>query len=316
MALRVAFFGTPGFAVPSLERLLASSHTVAGIITQPDRPRGRGQQVTPSPIKALALSAGLPVLQPARLTRDAFEAEFTALGADLGVVAAYGKILPDWLLSAPRLGLINVHASLLPRHRGASPIHHAVMAGDLVTGVTIMRVVKELDSGPILARVEVPIGPDDTAVHVEREIARQGAGLLLEIVDRLAAGPVTETPQDHALATYAPKLTKADGVISWSKTADHIHNQIRGLTPWPHAYTFVDDTRYILHRSHVGALPPETASPGTIVTASAHEGLLVACGEGTVLEIQALQLEGKRVMSAKEFLATQLLKAGARFAKT
>lgn len=315
MALRIAFFGTPGFAVPSLEHLLASSHRIAGVVTQPDRPRGRGQRVTPSPIKALAASAGLPVLQPARLTREAFEAAFKALDADLGVVAAYGKILPDWLLSAPRLGLINVHASLLPRYRGASPIHHAVMAGDRVTGVTIMRVVRELDSGPILAQAEVPISPDDTAVDVDRVIASRGAELLIEIVDRMAAGPVTETAQDDALATYAPKLTKADGLIHWSRAADHLHNQIRGLTPWPHAYTFLDDIRYILHRSHVCALPPDAAAPGTIVAASAHEGLLVASGDRTVLEILALQLEGKRVMSAREFLATQLLRAGARFAK-
>jgi methionyl-tRNA formyltransferase len=315
MALRVAFFGTPGFAVPSLERLLASSHTIAGVVTQPDRPRGRGQRVTPSPIKALAASAGLTVLQPARLSPEAFEAEFRALDADLGVVAAYGKILPDWLLGAPRLGLINVHASLLPRYRGASPIHHAVMAGDPVTGATIMRIVKELDSGPILAQAEVPIGPDDTAVDIERLVASRGAELLLEIVDRLAAGAVPETAQDEARATYAPKLTKADGVIDWSRSADQIHNQIRGLTPWPHAYTFLDDVRYILHGSHVGALPPEGAPPGTIVAASGHEGLLVACGDGGVLDVLALQLEGKRVMSAREFLATQMLRAGSRFAK-
>jgi methionyl-tRNA formyltransferase len=315
MALRVAFFGTPGFAVPSLERLLASSHTIAGVVTQPDRPRGRGQRVTPSPIKALAASAGLPVLQPARLSPEAFEAEFRALDADLGVVAAYGKILPDWLLGAPRLGLINVHASLLPRYRGASPIHHAVMAGDPVTGATIMRIVKELDSGPILAQAEVPIGPDDTAVDIERLVAGRGAELLLEIVDRLAAGAVPETAQDDALATYAPKLTKADGVIDWSRSADQIHNQIRGLTPWPHAYAFLDDVRYILHGSHVGALPPEGAPPGTIVAASGHEGLLVACGDSSVLDVLTLQLEGKRVMSAREFLATQMLRAGSRFAK-
>jgi methionyl-tRNA formyltransferase len=315
MALRVAFFGTPGFAVPSLERLLASSHRIAGVVTQPDRPRGRGQLVTPSPIKALAASAGLRVLQPARLTPEAFEAEFTALDADLGVVAAYGKILPDWLLGTPRLGLINVHASLLPQYRGASPIHHAVMAGDRRSGATIMRVVKELDAGPILAQADVPIGPDDTAVHVEHEIATRGADLLLEIIDRMAGGPVTETPQNDALATYAPKLTKADGVIDWTRTADHIHNQIRGLTPWPHAYTYLNAIRYILHGSHVGALQPDAAAPGTIVAASAHEGLLVACGEKTVLEILAVQLEGKRVISARDAMTAQLLKAGARFAK-
>ena len=315
MALRIAFFGTPGFAVPSLERLIASPHHVAGVITQPDRPRGRGQLVTPSPIKALAASAGLAVLQPARLKRETFEAEFQALDADLGVVAAYGKILPDWLLAAPRLGLINVHASLLPRHRGASPVHRAVMTGDRVTGVTIMRIVKELDAGPMLAQAEVPIGPDDTAVQVEREIADRGAALLIETVDRMAAGPVIETAQDESLATYAPKLTKADGVIDWSRNADRLHNQIRGLTPWPHAYTFLGDTRFIFHSSHVGALPPEAAAPGTVVAASAHEGLLVACGEGSVLEILSLQLEGKRVVGARDALAMQVLKTGARFAK-
>ena len=315
MALRIAFFGTPGFAVPSLERLIASSHQVAGVVTQPDRPRGRGQVVSPSPIKALATSAGLAVLQPAKLSRDAFEADFKALGADLGVVAAYGKILPDWLLAVPRLGLINVHASLLPRHRGASPIHRAVMTGDRETGVTIMRVVKELDAGPILAQTDVPIGPDDTAVQVERDIADRGAALLIETIDRLAAGAMKEIPQDDSLATYAPKLTKADGLIDWSRNADRLHNQIRGLTPWPHAYTFLSDTRLIFHSSRVGALPPDASAPGTIVAASAHEGLLVACGESTVLEILTLQLEGRRVMSVRDALAAQILKTGSRFAR-
>ncbi len=157
--LRVAFFGTPDFAVPTLEQLLASAHSVVGVVTQPDRPRGRGQHVTAGPVKALALAKGVPVLQPERLARDLFEPAFTALAADIGVVAAYGKLLPDWLLATPRLGLVNVHASLLPRFRGASPIHRAVMAGDAETGVTIMRVVKALDAGPMLTQVRVPIGP-------------------------------------------------------------------------------------------------------------------------------------------------------------
>jgi methionyl-tRNA formyltransferase len=314
MALRVVFFGTPGFAVPTLEHLLASSHRIVGVVTQPDRPRGRGHHVSHGPIKTLAVAAGLPVLQPARLAREAFEAAFGALGADLGVVAAYGRMLPDWLLTAPRLGLINVHASLLPRYRGASPIHRAVMNGDRTTGVTIMRVVKALDAGPMVAQADVPIGPDDTSVEVERLIARRGAALLVETVDRMAAGPVTETEQDESKVTHAPKLTKADGLIEWSRTADRLHNQIRGLTPWPHAYTFLDGTRYILHRSRVCALPPGPSSPGTIVTASPHEGLLVACGDRTVLEILDLQLEGKRVMSARDALAARSLKA-ARFSK-
>ncbi len=315
MPLRVVFFGTPGFAVPTLEHLLGSSHTIVGVVTHPDRPRGRGQRVSDGPVKALAVSAGLPVLQPARLARDVFEAEFGALGADLGVVAAYGKILPDWLLAAPRLGLVNVHASLLPRYRGASPVHRAVMAGDGTTGVTIMRVVKALDAGPMLAQAEVPIGPDDTAAAVERLLAARGAELLAETVDRVASGPVTETAQDESKVTYAPKLTKAEGLIDWSRTSEGIHNQIRGLTPWPHAYSFLDGTRYILHRSQVGALTPESSSPGTIVAASPHEGLFVVCGDHTTLEIVDLQLEGKRVVRAGEALTTRSLKVGARFSK-
>ncbi len=267
------------------------------------------------PIKTRAVSAGLPVLQPARLARDAFEAAFGALGADLGVVAAYGRLLPDWLLTAPRLGLINVHASLLPRYRGASPIQRAVMSGDRTTGVTIMRVVTALDAGPIMAQVDVPIGPDDTSVEVERVIARRGAELLVETVDRLAAGPVTETEQDESKVTHAPKLIKADGLIDWSRTADRLHNQIRGLTPWPHAYTFLEGTRYILHRSQRCAPPPEPSPPGTIVTASPHEGLRVSCGERTGLEILDLQLEGKRVMRACDALAPRSLRAGARFSQ-
>jgi methionyl-tRNA formyltransferase len=313
MALRVVFFGTPAFAVPTLEHLLGSAHQVAGVVTQPDRPRGRGQHVTPGPVKAVAAQAGVPVLQPARLTRDAFEAPLAELGADLGVVAAYGKILPDWLLALPRLGLINVHASLLPRYRGASPVHRAVMAGDRSTGVTIMRVVKELDAGPMLAQGEVPIGPDDRAADLEQLLASRGAGLLVETVDRLAAGPLPEVAQDPALVSYAPKLTKEDGAIHWKRPSDDIHNQIRGLTPWPHAYTFLGNTRHILHRSHVVALPPELAAPGTIVAASPHEGLLVACGDQTVIEIVELQLEGRRVLTAREALASPALKVGARF---
>ena len=316
MALRVVFFGTPGFAVPTLEHLLGSAHHVAGVVTQPDRPWGRGQRVSDGPVKALAVSAGLLVLQPARLAREDFEAPLNALGGDLGVVAAYGRVLPDWLLASLRLGLINVHASLLPRYRGASPVHRAVMAGDRATGVTIMRVVKALDAGPMLARAELPIGPDDTAADIERQLAVRGAELLVETVDRLAAGPVTGTPQDESKATYAPKLTKADGLIDWARSADDIHNHIRGLTPWPHAYTFLGGTRYLVHRSHVGAPPSEFPAPGTIVAASAHEGLLVACGDRSVLEILELQLEGRRVLSAREALAAPSLKAGARFSRT
>lgn len=314
MPLRVAFFGTPAFAVPTLERLLASRHPVAGVVTQPDRPRGRGQQVTASPVKAVAVAHGLPVLQPEKLSRDLFAAPLSALGADIGVVAAYGKILPDWLLAALPRGLINVHASLLPRYRGASPIHRAVMAGDAETGVTIMRVVKALDAGPMLAAARVRIGADDTTTEVEAVLAARGAQLLVDTLDALEAGTAVETPQDETQVSYAPKLTKAEASVDWRRPAPEVHNQIRGLWPWPHATTFLDGTRYILHRSRRSALLPGEAPPGTILEASASEGVHVACGGGTALELVEIQLEGKRVMHARDALAGQALAPGARFA--
>ena len=313
MPLRVAFFGTPGFAVPTLEHLLNSPHQVTGVITQPDRPRGRGQQVTDGPVKALAVSQGLPVLQPNRLARDLFEAEFAALNADLGVVAAYGKILPDWLLAAPRMGLINVHASILPKYRGASPVHRAVIAGDPETGVTIMRVVKALDAGPMLAVTRVPIGPDDTTTIVESMLAIRGAELLVQTLDAMEAGTATETPQDESQVTYAPKLAKGEGLIDWSRPAAQIHNLIRGLWPWPHAFTYLGGIRYIVHRSRLSERPSANAHPGTIVCAAALDGLHVACGGGTTIELLDVQLEGKRVMNARDVMASKVLVAGARF---
>lgn len=313
MPLRVAFFGSPGFAVPTLEQLVHSRHQVVGVITQPDKPRGRGQKVTDGPVKALAVSLGLPVLQPVKLAREQFESAFAALHADIGVVAAYGKILPDWLLATPRLGLINVHASLLPRYRGASPVHRAVINGDPETGVTIMRVVKELDAGPMLASVSVPIGIDDTTTAVESALAIRGAELLVRTLDAIEAGTATETPQDASRVTYAPKLAKTEGAVDWRQPAPRIHNLIRGLWPWPHAYTFIGQTRYILHRSRVSAWPRLDEAPGTIVRATPADGLHVACGDRTTLELLDIQLEGKRVMSARDAMAAQVLAPGVQF---
>jgi methionyl-tRNA formyltransferase len=311
--MRVVFFGTPAFAVPTLERLFHSSHPVAGVVTQPDRPRGRGQQVTAGPVKALAESLELPVMQPDRLSRDAFEAQLLALQADIGVVAAYGKILPDWLLASVPRGLINVHASLLPRYRGASPVHRAVMAGDRETGVTIMRVVKELDAGPTIASAAVPIGPDDTTTIVESALAIRGADLLVDTLAAIAAGTAVETPQDHSRATYAPKITKAEGMVDWTRPAHEIHNLIRGLWPWPHATTFLGGVRYILHRSRLSAVGADGAPPGTIVKASPADGVHVACGDAAALELIDIQLEGKRVIHARDALASKAVVTGARF---
>ena len=309
--VRIAFFGTPEFAVPTLDALVRSTHEVVLVVTQPDRPRGRGQRVSAGPVKQLAEARGIPVRQPDKLTRDPWEAEFAPFRIDLGVVAAYGKILPDWLLALPRLGFINVHASLLPRYRGASPIHRAVMNGDPETGVTIMRVVKALDAGAMLATGKVPIGPDDRTDTVERELARVGGELLVATVDRMAAGTVDEVPQRDADATYAPRLRKDEGLVDWSRPARAIHDQIRGLHPWPHAFTFGPGGRLILHRSAVASAAVVTSAPGTVVAAAPSEGVSVATGDG-VLELLELQAEGGKVLAAGAFLAGHRLRPGDR----
>lgn len=309
--MRIAFFGTPAFAVPTLRALIGSSHQVVLVVTQPDRPRGRGQRVTIGPVKALAVERGIPVEQPDKLSRLPWEATLAAYGIELGVVAAYGKILPDWLLALPRLGLINVHASLLPKYRGASPIHRAVMNGDAETGVTIMRVVKALDAGGVLASVAVPIGADDRTDQLESILAEKGAALLVESVDRIAIGPVPEMPQDEALVTYAPRLTREDGLVDWSRSARAIHNQIRALHPWPHAYTFGPHGRLILHRSRIAREAEAGAPPGTVLAASGADALGVAAGAG-IVEVLELQAEGGKVLPAKDFLVGHPLAPGDR----
>jgi methionyl-tRNA formyltransferase len=347
--LSVVFFGTPAFAAPTLEALLESRHRVVGAVCQPDRPSGRGQKQSVGPVKSLAVGAGLPVLQPERLKDPVFLQRFEALGAELGVVAAYGRIIPEVVINTPRLGLINVHASLLPRYRGAAPIQRAVMAGDRETGVTIMRIVKELDAGAMFARVVRPIPFDATSGDVERDLAAAGARLLVEVVDAIAAGTAREEPQDDPQATYAPKITREENAIDWTRSALAIHNQVRGLSPWPRASTSLDTARIIVSRTlpegvsrgfslqtkehrpaalpaeagtlgmEWGDLPAEAGShglesglPGTIVDA-AGEVIRVATGDG-VLRILELQPEGKRVMTVREFLAGHAVRPGMRFA--
>jgi len=309
-ALRIVFFGTPEFALPTLDALVASPHSVVGVVSQPDRPRGRGQKTTSTPVKARAAKAGLPILQPERLKDPTFLHALAALAADLGVVVAYGRILTEDVLNTPRLGMVNVHASLLPKFRGAAPVHRAVIAGEAVTGVTIMRVVKALDAGPMLATMSRPIGIDESSADVERELARLGADVLQSTLDDLAAGRVIETPQDERQATYAPRLTKDDGIIDWEWPAERIHNLIRGLHPWPHAFAFLNGRRFILLRSTVVAGAQSAAAPGTIVQAAGDQ-LRVDTGDG-VLQLKQVQVEGKRPMSAREFLAGHQIAPGAR----
>jgi methionyl-tRNA formyltransferase len=340
--LRIVFFGTPEFAVPSLEGLIASRHTVVTVVSQPDRPKGRGQQVQPTPTRRVADAHGIPVLQPAKIREEGFLQVIRDLAPDLGVVVAYGRLLPDALLAIPRLGMINVHASLLPRYRGAAPIQRAVLAGDAETGVTIMRVASEMDAGPTFSMRALPIPPDATSGDIEEPLARLGASLVLLTVDDLAGGRAIETPQDHARATHAAKITKAERTIDWAGTADIVHNLVRGLQPWPLASTTLDGDRLVIRQTAPlgtlgvkSAIRPSSdpvtiehpnadltpadrrnadlapAPPGTVLRAEGDE-LVVACGGGTALRILELQPEGRRTMTAREFLAGRAVPAGTR----
>jgi methionyl-tRNA formyltransferase len=308
-ALRIIFFGTPAFAVPTLARLIGSRHAVVAVVSQPDRPRGRGHHLAATATKEVALAAGVPVLQPERLREPAFLEDIAALGADLGVVAAYGKLLPESLLALPRLGMINVHGSLLPRWRGAAPVHRAIIAGDDETGVTIMRVVKELDAGAMFSAVRWPIGIDDTSVEVERDLAQIGADLLLETVDALADGRASETPQPADGITYAAKLTRAESAVPWTLPAAAIHNAVRGLQPWPLVSARLAGTRILLHRTQLTGETLDQAA-GTVARIDA-DGIVVVAGDGRGLRLVDLQPEGRRVMRAREFVAGRRLEAGA-----
>ncbi len=300
--LRIVYFGTPEFAVPTLRRLIDSHHHVVALVSQPDRPRGRGKRVLPTPTKELAAAHGITTLQPEeRLGSATFLDQIRALEPDLGVVAAFGRILPDALLAIPKQGMINVHASLLPRWRGAAPVHRAVIAGDAETGVTIMRVVKELDAGPMLATVRRPIGPDETSVDVEAALAEAGATLLMNVVDRMAQGRASETPQDEAVVTYAAKITKPEGAVDWGLTAKRLHNLVRGLQPWPLVSGSVGGARILIHKTTLPSAVTADA-PGTILRAEG-DRLEVATGDGGVLRLLVVQAEGRRAMSAREFLA-------------
>jgi len=326
--LRVLFFGTPAFAVPTLEALLASPDaTVIGAVTQPDKPRGRGQQVSPSPIKVRAESAGLPVLQPTRLANEDFLDAVRAFEPDLGVVAAYGRLLPEAVLALPRLGLINVHASLLPRWRGASPIERAIIEGDRETGVTIMRVVKALDAGAMIAVARTPIDADETGEMLEARLSGIGASLLVSTLPALANGSAREEPQDEALVTLAPRIAKADGLIDWDAPARSVHDTVRALVPWPRAYTHLDAVRLVVHetRPHAslaaawaaagaaGREPAGLVAQAGVIAPAPKGVLLVGAGEGSVIEILRLQEDGRRMLETRAFLAGRPLSAGSAF---
>jgi methionyl-tRNA formyltransferase len=323
--LRIVFFGTPRFAVPSLRALLGSGHTLVGVVTQPDKPRGRGQHVTSSPVKQLACEHGIPVLQPERLKDESALAALRGLAPDLGVVAAYGKILPAAVLATPVLGLINVHASLLPRYRGAAPVHRAVMAGDADTGISIMHVVQALDAGAVYKTATRTIGPDETSPEVEEDLARMGASLLVEVIADIVSGRARPEPQDDQASTYAPRLRKEEGPINWSASSSVIHNQVRGLQPWPLACTWLGGRRLIILKTRMvpgaganaaadepSSFPGiDAATPGTVAGIS-RDALRVRAGDG-VLDVLLVQPEGRRAMSVRDFAAGHHVTAGTRF---
>lgn len=311
--MNVVFYGTPDFAVPALARLLDSPHRVAAAVTRPDRPRGRGRRVAEPPVKRVAAARGVRVLQPEDPRDGAFLATLSALEPDLAVVAAYGSLLPDAVLGAPRLGTINVHPSLLPKYRGAAPVQRAVIAGERETGVTIMRLVREMDAGPTFARRRRPVAPDETSDVVEADLARLGADLLPDVIDALAAGTAAEREQDHAAATFAPRLSRGDGAIDWRAPAQAIHDLVRGLHPWPRASAVFGGVRHVVHRTAVAvSAGPHGPPPGTVLEASG-DRLLVAAGHGGAVAILEIQPAGRRRVSARAFLAGHRWSPGDRF---
>jgi methionyl-tRNA formyltransferase len=296
---QIIFMGTPEFAVPTLEALHRSRHTVTAVVTQPDRPKGRGRRLTPPPVKQAAQDCGYPVIQPESVKSDAFRGEMMGLRPDLFVVVALGQILPVQLLDLPPYGAINVHASLLPRLRGSAPIQWAIINGDAETGVTTMQMDAGMDTGDMLLKAKTAITPSDTAQSLHDRLAPMGAELLIETLDQLSAGHLEPNPQDPADATFAPILSKKDGHIDWRRSAVEVDRLVRGLTPWPGAYTFCQDRRLRLYRTR--PLPLRSpAKPGTIVQGFADE-LSVATGDGilSILEIQGAS--GKR-LAIKDFL--------------
>jgi methionyl-tRNA formyltransferase len=296
--MRLLFMGTPQFAVPTLEGLLSSSHDVAAVFTQPDKPSGRGERVSAPPVKRTAQKHGVSIFQPDKLKTEA--SKFASLRPDAVIVVAYGKILPAWLFNMPRYGAINLHASLLPRYRGAAPINWTVANGESVTGVTTMKIDAGLDTGDILLQKSLAIGPEDTASEIHDRLASIGSGLVLATLDLLERDAITPVPQDPSLATYAPMLRKVDGELNWSQTATEIYDRVRGFNPWPGTYTYLKGAALRIWK----AIPIETSIchkvPG-LLTHAGSSGAIVTCRLGS-LQLQEVQLENRKKIFAQDFL--------------
>ena len=300
--MRLVFLGTPAFAVPTLERVVEAGHTVLAVVTQPDRPRGRGQRPSAPPVKETALRLGLPIYQPERVRSPEAVGYLRGLVVDAMVVVGYGQIIPQAVIDLAPMGIINVHASLLPKYRGAGPIQWAILNGDTRTGVTTMRIDAGLDTGDMLLKAETAIGAEENAIELGRRLAAMGAELLVETLAGLAAGTIVPRKQDPAEATYAPLLKKEDGVIDWNQPAEVIHNRIRGLQPWPGASTTFRGQRLHVWRGKLGG-PGSGQGPGRVVGL---RPLVVGCGTGT-LELVEVQLEGRKRISTSDFVNGQRL---------
>jgi methionyl-tRNA formyltransferase len=302
-ALKLAFAGTPRFAVPTLEHLVQAGFAVKLVVTQPDKPRGRGMEVVASPVRQSALQLGLPIAQPEKIKyNEEFRGQLTALELDAIIVVGYGRIIPQWMIDLPRFGNLNLHASLLPKYRGAGPIQWAIAEGESVTGVTIMRIDAGLDTGDILLQSKLAIAPDDTAETLAPRLATLGAALMVDALHGLQAGTMSPRSQDHAHATLAPILNKQDGLIDFHRAAVQIRNRLRGFQPWPGAFTSFRGKN--LHIWEAKVTPPETIveplQPGELRAEG--ELLLAGCGDHTALELLEVQVEGKKRMAARDFI--------------
>jgi methionyl-tRNA formyltransferase len=298
--MKLVFCGTPMFAVPSLERLAAAGFEIQLVVTQPDRPQGRGMTLTAPPVKQSALKLGLPVLQPEKIKKnEEFQAQLRALKPDAIIVVGYGRIIPPWMLELPRYGNINVHASLLPKYRGAAPVQWAIAQGETASGVTTMLLNEGLDTGDILLQKEMAIRPEDTAVTYAPRLAEMGADMIVETLRGLQDKTITPVPQDHAQATLASILKKEDGLIDFNRPAPDIHKRLRGFQPWPGAYTQFRGKSLKI----ISATPENTLSnlePGELRIGD--EKLFAGCGQRTVLQLLQVQPEGKKIMAAREFI--------------
>jgi len=312
--LRMVFCGTPEFAVPSLQTFTSlSDFEIAGVFTQPDRPRGRGREVSFSPVKEVALAENLSVHQPPKIRAPEIEAKLRALAPDVIAIIAYGQIIPERLLNIPRLGWINLHASLLPKYRGAAPIAWAIANGESRTGNTTMRIDAGMDTGEMLLQDELAIGSDETAPELTVRLAESGAKLMVETLRGLAAGNLSPRPQDHSAATYAPMLKREDGQIDWARPAQEIYHRMRGFAPWPGAYTdFRGQTCHLW--GHPASSEPSSDPPGTLGLKSGY--LRVTCGAATELELTHVKLEGRKQISATEFANGARLEPGEHFGRS